>query len=278
MQIDGHDLGVCSWSLQPEDLAELVQKVTALGLSHVHLALRPLLFLDDKRKFEQLGHLRGSGVTVTAGMIHFPGEDYSTIARIRTTGGLVPDDVWPLRKQLVIQAGKLAQEMGISLLSFHAGFLPRSSHNDYPKLLSRVGDLAAAVEPMGVSLLLESGQESASELLQFLNDLPGVKVGVNLDPANLILYGTDDPIEAVHILGRHIRHVHIKDAIAAERPGLEWGREVAVGTGQVDMNELLLALREIGYTGPLAIEREAGADTVKDIRAAIEILSAASQR
>jgi sugar phosphate isomerase/epimerase len=271
MQIDGHDLGVCSWSLHPADVADLVQKITALGLSHVHLALQPLLFLDDKRKFEQLGHLRHSGVTITAGMIAFPGEDYSSIARIRTTGGLVPDDVWPLRKQLLIQSGKLSQELGISLLSFHAGFLPRSSHDDYPKLLSRVGQIATALAPMNVGLALESGQEPASELLQFLNDLPGVKVGVNIDPANMILYGTDDPIDAIHTLNRHIHHVHIKDALAAQKPGLEWGSEVAIGKGQVDMNELLLALREIRYTGPLAIEGELASD-VEMVRSAIETL------
>lgn len=271
MQIDGHDLGVCSWSLGTSDLAELVSRINTLGLSHVHLALRPLLFLDDKRKFEQLGHLRHSGVRVTAGMIDFPGEDYSSIARIRTTGGLVPDEAWPLRRQLLIQAGKLAQEIGVSLLSFHAGFLPRSSHADYPKLLSRVGEIAAALAPMGVTLALETGQEPASELLQFLNDLPGAKVGVNFDPANLILYGADDPIQSAHTLGRHIHHVHIKDAVAAEKPGVQWGREVAIGTGQVGMDELLLALREIGYSGPLAIECEHGAD-VQVVKSAIQTL------
>jgi L-ribulose-5-phosphate 3-epimerase len=272
MQIDGHDLGVCSWSLRPADLSDLENKVTTLGLAHVHLALGPLLLLDDKRKFEQLGHLRHSRLTVTAGMINFPGEDYSTISRIRTTGGLVPDDAWPLRRQLVVAAGKLAQEMGLSLLTLHAGFLPRSSHPDYPKLLSRIGEVAAELEGLGVALALETGQEPASELLQFLNDLPGRKVGVNLDPANMILYGTGDPIEAIHTLDRHIRHVHLKDAIAAEKPGLEWGKEVALGTGSVDLEELLLALREIGYAGPLVIECEY-AHTVEVVRAAIERLA-----
>jgi sugar phosphate isomerase/epimerase len=271
MQIDGHDLGVCSWSLRPAELSDLVEKIAALGLAHVHLALAPLLLLDDKRKFEQLGHLRHSGLTVTAGMIDFPGEDYSTIGRIRTTGGLVPDDVWPLRRQLVIAAGKLAQEMGLSLLTLHAGFLPRSSHPDYPKLLSRIGELAAGLEGLGVALALETGQEPASELLQFLNDLPGRKVGVNLDPANMILYGTGDPIEAIHTLDRHIRQVHLKDAVPAEKPGLEWGKEVALGTGSVDVEELLLALREIGYAGPLVIECEHDAGT-QVVRSAIETL------
>jgi sugar phosphate isomerase/epimerase len=271
MLIDGHDLGVCSWSLQPADMGELVAKVTELGLAHVHLALAPLLFLDDKRKFVELGQLRAGGLSVTAGMISFPGEDYSTIGRIRTTGGLIPDDAWRLRKQLVIQAAKLGQELGLTLLTTHAGFLPPSSHEDYGKLLARIGEISAALAPMGITLALETGQETAAELLQFLNDVPGGKVAVNFDPANLILYGTGDPIEAIHILGRHIRHVHIKDAIPAEKPGLEWGKEVAIGTGQVDFDEMLLALREIGYAGPLVIECEL-AEKLDVVRSAIATL------
>jgi len=271
MRIDGHDLGVCSWSLHPQDMRELVAKVTELELAHVHLALGPLLFLDDKRKHAELGQLRASGLRVTAGMISFPGEDYSTIGRIRTTGGLIPDDAWLLRKQLVIQAAKVAQELGVSLLTTHAGFLPPSSHEDYGKLLARVGELGGALAPMGITLALETGQETATELLQFLNDVPGGKVAVNFDPSNLILYGTGDPIEAIHILGRHIRHVHVKDAIPAEKPGLEWGKEVAIGTGQVDLEEMLLALREIGYTGPLVIECEL-AEKLDVVRSAIATL------
>jgi len=268
MQIDGHDLGVCSWSVSPNDMRDLVEKVTAIGLAHVQLALAPLLSLDDKRKHGELGHLRNSGLRVTAGMIGFPGEDYSSIGRIRTTGGFIPDDAWPLRKQLTIQAGRLAQELGVSLLTTHAGFLPRSSHADYGKILSRVGEIAAALAPMGVTLAMETGQEPASELLQFLNDVPGGKVAVNFDPANMILYGTGDPIEAIHILGRHIRHVHVKDAIPSEKPGLDWGQEVAIGTGQVDLEEMLLAFREIRYVGPLVIECEF-TEKLEGVRSAI---------
>ena len=77
---------------------------------------------------------------------------------------------------------------------------------------------------MNVALSMETGQEQAPELLQFLNDLPPTNVGVNFDPGNMILYGSGDPIEAVRILSRHIRHVHIKDAIASAKPGLESGR------------------------------------------------------
>ncbi len=277
MQINGHDLGVCSWSLRPTGMDDLVTAILQLGLSHLQLALGPLLFLDDKRKRQELSHLLSSGLQLTAGMISYPGEDYSTIARIRVTGGLLPDDAWPVRKQLTLQAGKLARELGITLLTGHGGFIPPSNHPDYPKLLDRTAQLASGLKQDGVTLALETGQETAPELLQFLNDLPEGGVGVNFDPANMILYGSGDPIQAVRTLSRHIRHVHIKDAIASKKPGLEWGNEVPVGTGQVNFPEFLSALKSINYTGPLIIEREAGANRLDDVRAAIDNLQKAAQ-
>ncbi|HEY1923385.1 MAG TPA: hypothetical protein VGG44_11600, partial [Tepidisphaeraceae bacterium] len=143
MQIQAHDLGVCSWSLKPAGMADLVDSIHQLNLSHVHLALGKLLFLDDKQKHQELSHLRAANLTITAGMISFPGEDYSTIARIRQTGGFLPDESWELRRQLTIGAAKLAQELNIKILTTHAGFIPPSNHVDYPKLLARVAELAA---------------------------------------------------------------------------------------------------------------------------------------
>src|SRR5688572_29107111 len=91
MNIAGHDIGVCSWSLRPTDIGDLVAKVRQLDLQHVQLTLEPLLFLDDKRRHQQLGLLRNAELTITSTMISYPGEDYSSIASIRDTGGLVPD-------------------------------------------------------------------------------------------------------------------------------------------------------------------------------------------
>lgn len=129
--------------------------------------------------------------------------------------------------------------------------------------------------PLGLSLLLETGQESAHDLVEFLDDLVRPNVAVNFDPANMILYGAGDPIDAIQRLGSRIRHVHVKDAIASSKPGVEWGQEVVFGQGQVNPSAFLKALHSIGYTGPLVIEREAGENHAGDVREAIEALRAA---
>jgi sugar phosphate isomerase/epimerase len=276
MNIGGHDIGVCSWSLQPKDTAELVAGVKELGLAHVQLALAPLLFLDDKRKHFELGQLRAAGITPTAGMISFPGEDYASIDAIRRTGGYVPDDQWELRKRMSQQAAVLGSELGLKAITTHVGFIPAKGQAGYDKMLGRVREIARDFSGRGIELGMETGQESAEELLEFLGDLNTPNVFVNFDPANMILYGAGDPIEAIRTLGGHVRHVHVKDGTASSKPGEVWGEEVAFGTGQVGPQRFLAAIDRIGYRGPLVIEREAGNQRAADVNTAIESLRKAA--
>ena len=272
MEIRGHIIAVCSWSIRPKDMAELVSSVREVGLNHIQLNLGALLHLDDKRKHQELGSLRSSGIQITAGMLGYPGEDYSTISKIRATGGYLPDDQWPLRRQLTEQGIRLAAEIGIRRVTTHIGFVPPSSDAKYNVMLDRLNEIADLYAKNEMDVMFETGQERAPELLQFLNDLHRPNVFVNFDPANMILYGAGDPIEAIQTLGRHIGHVHVKDAILSDQPAVKWGTEVPFGTGQVNPAAFLDALHSVKYTGPLAIEREAGATRIADIKAAISAL------
>jgi sugar phosphate isomerase/epimerase len=256
-------------------MAEMVNSVKSLGLEHVQLALGHLVFLDDKQKHLELGQLRASGLTVTAGMIGFHGEDYTTIPSIRRTGGFVPDEQWPLRKRVAIEAGKLAAELMVPIVSTHIGFVPHKGAMGYQAMIDRTREVADAFAAVSVSLILETGQESAADLVAFLDEVNRKNVAVNFDPANMILYGAGDPIAAIHLLGKRIAHVHVKDAIASQEPGDEWGEEVPFGRGQVHPAAFLKALHEVGYTGPLVIEREAGENHANDVRAAIDALKIA---
>src|SRR5437867_4463740 len=113
MSIAGHDIGVCSWSLHPRDTQDLVASVQKLGLRHVQLALVGIAMADDKVKHRELGVLRNSDLTLTAGSVSFPGEDYSTLETIKRTGGFAPDDDFILRRQVTRTAALLASELRI---------------------------------------------------------------------------------------------------------------------------------------------------------------------
>ena len=171
MQLHGHDIGVCSWSLRKPDMAALVAAVKSLGLSHMQLALEPLVMLDDKRKHTELGHLRQSGLKLTSTMINFPGEDYATIARIHQTGGYLADETWAVRKLLTIAAAKLSAELGATQLMTHIGFVPHKGTGGYTTMLQRIREIAAALDQHGQTLLMETGQEKAAALREFIEDL-----------------------------------------------------------------------------------------------------------
>jgi L-ribulose-5-phosphate 3-epimerase len=273
MKMGPHDIGVCSWSLRAPDIRSMIASVRFLGLSHCQLALTPLILADEPSRTQQIDLIKHSALTLPAGMISFPGEDYSSIPAIRRTGGFVPDDQWPARREIAQQAIPMANSLGIKKISTHIGFIPPSNHENYPVMIDRVSEIARLWSDAGLDLLMETGQEPAPELLQFLHDIPSKNVSINFDPANMILYGAGDPIEAIAILGRHIAHVHVKDALPSGKPGLEWGTEVPFGTGQVDAQKFLSTLRTINYTGPLTIEREGrAANPIADIQAAIHAI------
>ncbi len=275
MNLENHPIGVCSWSLKTSGPAELISAVQSLGLQHVQLALGPLIDSAERERAAAMELIRSSGIQLTAGMIGFVGENYSSLETIRRTGGIVPDALWDDRRARAIAAGELAARMGIVAVSFHLGFIPARSSPAYATLKFRAADISAAYQSLGVSLLMETGQESAAALLDFLHDVAAANLAVNFDPANVILYGAGDPIAALRTLGKHVRHVHFKDAIASDQPGVTWGRETRFGDGEVNASAFLQTLDEIGYAGPLVIECEfekTHAAALASVRAGIETI------
>jgi len=157
-------------------------------------------------------------------------------------------------------------------VTFHAGFLPHDPKDpDFAKMLRRLAETAEAFRAARIVLGLETGQETAPVLVKLLRKLNCPNVGVNFDPANMILYDKGNPIAALRTLGPWIRQVHIKDALRTKVPGT-WGQEVTVGTGQVNWAAFFATLKELKFTGDFVIEREAGNQRVADIRTAKEVV------
>jgi len=256
-------LAVCSWSLKPENPADLVEMLRQIGISKIQLALGPIAY--DKAWVEVKKKLSDAEIIVVSGMFGTKGEDYTTLETIRATGGVVPDETWEDNWQNILKLIPIAKSLEINLVSFHAGFLPESLQDpSYNKLLNRLKKIAEAFALQGIDLAFETGQEEATTLKDFLMHLDAPNVGVNFDPANMILYGKGDPVEAVQILSGFIKQVHIKDAVPASTPGV-WGEEKEVGAGDVNWSAFFQTLAEGNYRGYFCIEREAGNQRIKDI-------------
>lgn len=258
-------VGVCSWSLQT-DIAGVADAMKNIGLEHVHLGVRAAVENPDV-----LAAIRKQSWTITATMIDFPQEDYSSLDAIKATGGIVPDDCWDRNRKLFLGAAEVTAKLGVKYISTHAGFIDESDPAYARKVHDRIKSLADAAAKKKLTLLLETGQETAEELRAFLEEIDHPAIAVNFDPANMILYDKGDPIEALHTLGPWIRHLHVKDATRTKQPGT-WGAEVPWGKGEVGAKAFINALKEIGFKGAMAIEREAGNDRPADIKLAIEKL------
>lgn len=246
---------ICTWSLQ-NDLKRVTKAILQAGLSGIHLDISAL----DTFKTAIVAH----GWTVSSTMISFPQEDYSTLESIKASGGILPDAAWPENRALVLDAIEKTAAIKVPYLSTHVGFIDHTDHASYASFCERMRELADSAGTHGIMLLLETGQETANDLRRFLEDFDHPSVGVNFDPANMILYAKGNPIEAIRTLAPWIKHVHIKDAIQSSTPN-EWGQEVPWGDGEVNCAQFFKALNEIGYTGALAIEREAGDQRDTDI-------------
>jgi len=259
-------LAICSWSLQPLNPLKLVWSIKQCGLQAVQLALVPLVEETEWENAQDV--IRGNGIEIVSGMLATVGEDYSTLESIEKTGGIRPDETWPLTLSLAEKVADIGEHVGLSLVTFHAGFMPEHQCVERVTMLHRLAQLGDLFSNKGVELALETGQEDAHTLAGVLEELSHPHVGVNFDPANMILYGKGNPVQALELLHSWVKQVHIKDAITAKSVG-QWGEEVPVGKGEVCWAEFLQQLPD-GVD--LVIEREAGSQRVEDVQYAVSTL------
>ncbi len=268
-----HPLGL--FIIPDEHLNERLATASRLGIPTAHI-LAPSGEQRSSQALQELKRvLNDADVKPTVMFCGFEGESYASIPIVRETVGLVPEATRAQRLDEARRISDVAAELGIPVTALHVGFIPDAFNTqEYGDIVETVGILADHCAANGQWLHLETGQETVDTLLHFLEDLGRPNVAVNFDPANMILYGTGDPIEAVRRLGDLIRSVHCKDATWSPRPRIEWGQEVPLGEGDVGMERFLVALKEVGYVGPLTIEREiVGEQQLRDIERGVKLLS-----
>lgn len=210
-----------------------------------------------------------AGITPTVVFGGFEGESYADIATTARTVGLVPEETRAARLQEMKEISDFAKLLKVDAIGLHIGFVPADRTCDsYKGLLDTTRELLDHAQSNGQYVHLETGQETADHLLEFIQDVGRSNLAINFDPANMILYGTGNPIEALKKVGAHVRSVHCKDAKWAPENvrGTAWGSEVALGEGDVGMETYLRTLLELGYRGPLTIEREIAHDRAQQKR------------
>lgn len=204
-----------------------------------------------------LARLKELNITLTCVFGGFEGESYADIPTVSRTVGLVPRETRAARTQEMKEIADFAKMLGCHCVALHLGFVPHDESDPlYAEVIAVARDICDHCRANGQALHLETGQETADGLLKFIQDVQRDNLFINFDPANMILYGTGEPIEALRKVGRYVRSIHCKDGKWAKNPGQEWGQEVPLGDGDVNMERYLRTLKEIGYDGPLTIERE----------------------
>ena len=202
-----------------------------------------------------------------------PGPEIYDFYRGPLTIGLVPRGSRDARIAQVKRASDFATRCGIPAVQTHCGFIPENPNDPvYKEAVEAIRTVAGYCRQNHQNFRCETGQETPITLFRTIKDVGLDNVGVNFDAANLILYGKANPVDALEILGPLVQGIHAKDGLYPTDPK-ELGREVPIGQGKVNFPAFIKRLKEIGYRGPLTIEREiSGPKQAEDIRAARKYL------
>lgn len=246
-------IGLMAWMV--EGRQEKLQAVRDLGIDTIQLQYPP--HLDSKAGVAHiLESARQTEVEITTVFCGFPGESYADIPTVRATVGLVPDNTRQERVQLIDTISRFAQQLGVNRVADHIGFIPENPNDPrYKMIVDTVQGVCDLLATRGQNFALETGQETAHTLRCFIGDVHRPNLSVNFDPANMILYGNDNPVAAMDLLGPHIDGVHCKDGCWPTQPN-QLGEEKILGEGDVNIPLWLEKLLQSGYRGPLTIERE----------------------
>jgi len=194
-----------------------------------------------------------------------------------TTGpltlGLVPAAYRHQRTQELMRAGDFAKALGVKAIITHLGFIPENALDAaFQDVVIAVRQIACHLEQLGLEFWFETGQETPVTMMRLIQAVGTPNLGINLDPANLILYGKGNPVDALDVFGKYVRNIHAKDGLYPADP-MKLGKEVKVGTGRVRFPDLVRRLKEVGFSGEFIIEREiSGEQQARDILETIKYL------
>jgi L-ribulose-5-phosphate 3-epimerase len=255
--------------IQPANGAqESIRRVHELGMTNCFLSLDGYLGHYSKDLAQQLrGLLEQYSVVPTAAEVVHPGPLIWDFLHGPSTIGLVPRATRTARMDALKQTSDFAAQLGIRQVQTHCGFIPEDPADPlYEEAVKAIREVAQHCAGNGQLFLMETGQETPTTMSRAIQDVAQPNLGVGLDTANLILYGKANPVDAVDIIGTHVRSIHAKDGRWPTDP-MKLGEEVLIGTGLVDFRSVFTKLHRLGYAGTVTIEREiSGPQQIADVR------------
>ena len=190
-----------------------------------------------------------------------------------STLGIVPAAYRMQRMEELIKGADFAVKIGVKRMATHAGFLPENMNDpNFVDVVAALRRVITECKTRGINFLFETGQETPVTLLRVIETIGMDNVGINMDTANLILYGKGNSADAITVFGKYVMDTHIKDGFYPTN-GTELGNEVKVGDGMANLPEVVKRLNAVGYQGNYIIEREiSGEQQTKDIIETLALL------
>jgi sugar phosphate isomerase/epimerase len=248
-------LGKVTWVGENDTIDAVVQGVAELGLYVCQIGFERSS-LDVVKPLQKA--CAEYGVSVTAISEHNPGKRIFNFYEGPVTIGIIPAATREVRIRALKMSADIAVAAEVPAIHTHCGFIPEDPNDPiYPQAVAAVKDVAMYCKERGISLLCETGQETPITLLRLIEDVSTGNVFVNLDVANLILYGKGNPVDAMDVIGPLVRGIHAKDGRFPTNPR-ELGLETPIGEGKVDFPKFFEQLRRVNYRGSMMIEREVG--------------------
>jgi L-ribulose-5-phosphate 3-epimerase len=245
-----------------------IARVKELGLPTCFLSLDGYIGKFNVRLADEIrGLLDKYGVTATSAEVVGPGRLVWDFLDGPSTIGLVPRETRAARIDALKETSDFARALGIGRVQTHCGFIPENPRDPlYGEVVEAIRTVADHCSGNGQDFLMETGQETPTTMKRAIQDVNRPNLGVGLDTANLILYGKANPVDAVEIVGPHVKSVHAKDGKWPTDP-MKLGEEVLIGTGRVDFLAVFTRLHQLGYTGAITIEREiSGPRQIDDVK------------
>jgi L-ribulose-5-phosphate 3-epimerase len=267
------EIGIVFWG--GRDPVELLREVKSLGVSAGQLVVPGDMPLDGAEESWKKA-LRDEDFTLVTVFCAYTGESYADIPTVERTVGFIPPGTRAEREQRTKDASHFAAALGVKSIACHIGVVPEDTNDpQYVAVREVVRGICDHAAKHGQTFALETGQERAEVLLEFLRDVDRKNLGINFDPANLIMYGSGDPIQAVDVLHEHLISVHCKDGVWPPKGQADaLGSERPLGEGEVGMDKFIAKLKQVGYKATLNIEREIEdhQERLKDLRKGVELL------